>query len=556
MRLIKQLLVALVIASLLEGWWSCDGCLDDERNALLQLKASFNNPLDRSLSSWGIDTDDCCKWENIHCNSTTGRVSQLTIWSYGWYVTDRYFNASLFLPFQELTSLSLPHGFIDCVENEGFERLESLNKLEFLDLDRSWFNNISILSSIGHLSSLKSLSLAYIGLESVTDIQGLSRLENLEFLDLSGNNFNDSIIPSLSVFPSLKSLNLAYNRLESVTDFQGLSELEKLEFLDLSCNKFNSGITPFCIDFSSLRSLYLWDNGLTGTIDIKRVSKLGNLEFLDLSHDNYGNSFLPSFGDLSYLKKFILSQCGLREAIDIQKLSNGTSLKFLNLAGNEIESLKSFQGGGDGGGEELQKLSNLEYLDLSYNRLDNNSLSSLRTLSSLKFLNMEYNLLEGLINMEELDALGNLEVLSLGGNQITKVVASGDMRVVRNLSALFLDNVTTHGRSSIQLELLGAYPFLKTLSLTHNSFKGAIFAQELGNLTSVEELFLDYSSLDEQSFKSLGALPSLNVLSMYALNATLPTEGLLNFKNLVYLDLSFFYSPQQLLERHWKDIIT
>ncbi|KAF2317520.1 hypothetical protein GH714_023820 [Hevea brasiliensis] len=313
--------------------------------------------------------------------------------------------------------------------DEGFERLESLNKLEFLDLDRSWFNNMSILSSIGHLSSLKSLSLAYIGLESVTDIQGLSRLENLEFLDLSYNNFNDSI------FPSLKSLNLAYNRLESVTNFQGLSKLEKLEFIDLSHNNFNSSITPFFSDLSSLRSLYLWDNILTGTIDIKS------------------------------------------------------------------------------GGKELQKLSNLEYLDLSYNRLDNNSLSSLRRLSSLKFLNMEYNLLEGLINME-------------------------DMRLVRNLSALFLDNITTHGRSSIQLELLGAYPFLKTLSLTDNSFKGAIFAQG-----SVEELFLDHSSLDEESFKSFGVLPFLKFLSMKALNATLPIQGeipiqLCNLGQLSLVDLS------------------
>ncbi|KAJ9162637.1 hypothetical protein P3X46_022396 [Hevea brasiliensis] len=113
------------------------------------------------------------------------------------------------------------------------------------------------------------------------------------------------------------------------------------------------------------------------------------------------------------------------------------------------------------------------------------------------------------------------------------------MRVVRNLSALFLENITTHGRNSIQLELLGAYPFLKTLSLTHNSFKGAIFAQELHNLSSVEELFLDHSSLDEESFKSFGVLPFLKFLSMKALNATLPIQGLLNFKNLVYLDLSF-----------------
>ncbi|XP_021681923.2 uncharacterized protein LOC110665925 [Hevea brasiliensis] len=83
----------------------------------------------------------------------------------------------------------------------------------------------------------------------------------------------------------------------------------------------------------------------------------------------------------------------------------------------------------------------------------------------------------------DLDALGNLEELRLGGNQITKVVASRDIRISRNLSSLILDYNTAMDRS-IQLELLGAYPFLKTLSLQHNSFKG-------GNICSrqVFELF-------------------------------------------------------------------
>ncbi|XP_057987791.1 cuscuta receptor 1-like [Hevea brasiliensis] len=222
MRLIKQLLVALVIASLLEGWWSCDGCLDYERNALLQLKASFKHPGHMSLSSWGLLTDDCCKWANIDCNSTGGRVSKLSIWHVEWtaewtveWTAEWCFNASLFLPFQELTSLSLNNRIIDCVENGDFERLERLSKLEFLDLEGNLFNKESIVSSIGHLSSLKSLNLAYTGLESVTDIQGLSSLQNLEFLDLSSNNFSDSIIPFLRIFPSLKSLNLAGNRLKS-----------------------------------------------------------------------------------------------------------------------------------------------------------------------------------------------------------------------------------------------------------------------------------------------------------------------------------------------------
>ncbi|XP_057989020.1 cuscuta receptor 1-like [Hevea brasiliensis] len=314
MRLIKQPLVALVIASLLEGWWSCDGCLENERNALLQLKASFNYPKRMSLSSWGLHTDDCCKWENINCSSTTGRVSKLSIrgdyWAFEWC-----FNASLFLAFQELTSLSLRNSrIIECVENEGFERLERLSKLEFLDLEGNLFNKESIVSSIGHLSSLKSLNLAYTGLESVTDIQGLLSLQNLEFLDLSSNNFNNSIIPFLGVFSSLKSLNLAGNIFKS--DIQGLSGLENLEFLDLSSNNFGDSIIPFLRIFPSLKSLNLASNKLKS--GIQGLSGLENLEFLDLSVNNFNKSIIPLLSVFSSLKSLTLTQKRLENITDFQ----------------------------------------------------------------------------------------------------------------------------------------------------------------------------------------------------------------------------------------------
>jgi Leucine-rich repeat (LRR) protein len=40
-----------------------------------------------------------------------------------------------------------------------------------------------------------------------------SRLQKLENLDLSVNQYNDSIFPSLTGFSSLKSLDLSYNQL-------------------------------------------------------------------------------------------------------------------------------------------------------------------------------------------------------------------------------------------------------------------------------------------------------------------------------------------------------
>ncbi|KAF2317521.1 hypothetical protein GH714_023836 [Hevea brasiliensis] len=60
----------------------------------------------------------------------------------------------------------------------------------------------------------------------------------------------------------------------------------------------------------------------------------------------------------------------------------------------------------------------------------------------------------------------------------------------------------------------------------------------MGNFSSVEELSLDGSSLDEESFKSLRALPSLKFLSMQGLNADLPSQGLCELKHLEKLDMS------------------
>lgn len=103
-----------------ESWWSCHGCLDEERSALLRIKSSFNYPSGTFLQSWG-KVADCCTWEGVDCNFTTGRVVELHLSSIREEgLGDLYLNVSLFRPFQELQSLGLSGNFIvGCVENEG-----------------------------------------------------------------------------------------------------------------------------------------------------------------------------------------------------------------------------------------------------------------------------------------------------------------------------------------------------------------------------------------------------------------------------------------------------
>ncbi len=98
------------------------GCWEQERLGLLRLKASINDlNSDFFLSSWNsVNKDsDCCDWERVKCNITTGRVIQLALDS-TWAKADGYLNASLFIPFEEIKCLDLSfnwfHGWIP---NEG-----------------------------------------------------------------------------------------------------------------------------------------------------------------------------------------------------------------------------------------------------------------------------------------------------------------------------------------------------------------------------------------------------------------------------------------------------
>ncbi|GMY35743.1 receptor-like protein 15 [Fagus crenata] len=168
------------------SWWvvlvlvqlcinGCFGCLEQEKIALLRLKASMNDPDGYSLPSWNSakEESECCDWEGVKCNITTGRVIQLAL-NYTWFEHGLwYVNASLFLPFEELNYLDLSYNFFPgCIPNEGFEKFSRLSKLEVLYLDYNFFNN-SILSSVSGITSLKKLYLRGNALNGSIHIQGI-----------------------------------------------------------------------------------------------------------------------------------------------------------------------------------------------------------------------------------------------------------------------------------------------------------------------------------------------------------------------------------------------
>ncbi|GKA05565.1 receptor like protein 1, partial [Tanacetum coccineum] len=118
-------------------------CKVEERKALLDIKASLMNSYDSEadnvLPTW-VDYGECCNWERVECNMTTGHVTTLffnEINNNLRFISEPVklwpLNVSLFLHFEELISLNLSMNFLDSENlSTELERLSSLKKLEIL----------------------------------------------------------------------------------------------------------------------------------------------------------------------------------------------------------------------------------------------------------------------------------------------------------------------------------------------------------------------------------------------------------------------------------------
>ncbi|KAJ4893432.1 Leucine-rich repeat (LRR) family protein [Raphanus sativus] len=254
---------------------SSHSCNSVEKNALLQIKKSFNNP--RKFSSWNPQTDCCTAWSGVKC--TNGRVTDLALFSsknYGQIpdqIGDLLELRSLFLTYLPHVSGNLPR---------------TITKLKNLDSLILRHNNLSgpIPENIGELKSLT-------------------------FLDLSYNQFTGSIPGSLSQMPVLETIKIDHNKLTGSIPNSFGSFVGRVPNLYLSNNKL-SGNIPESLSKNDFNGVFLSKNRFTGDgsmffgrnkttismdlsrnlfeFDLSKVKFARSIVDLDLSHNRiFGN---------------------------------------------------------------------------------------------------------------------------------------------------------------------------------------------------------------------------------------------------------------------------
>ncbi|KAJ9128825.1 hypothetical protein P3X46_034435 [Hevea brasiliensis] len=498
------------------------GCFEAERLALLNFKkfvVSDGADADHLLSSWVDDSmSDCCKWERVTCNSTTSHMIELFLNNTRQHDIDSeslfdgeniwFIKLSMFQQLKELRNLNLSYneigGFIDY--DEGFERLSELKKLETLDLSYNWFNN-SILSSLGALTSLKSLILSWNNMRGSFPSKELNNLKNLEILDISYNGFNGSL------------------------SLEGLCKFKSLVELGLGRNQF-SGPLPECIgNLTNLQVLDLSFNQLSGNFQ-SVVSKLTSLKYLLLSGNEFEGLFsFSALANHSKLEAFLLSSGSRRLELETEYYTwfPTFQLKYIDLSNCNLNvrtrAIPSF----------LLYQNDIRFIDLSHNMLFGTFPSwILRNNSKLQVMNLMNNSFTGTFHLPNYKH--DLLKFDISSNNITGVLPKEFGLVLSNLLYINMSRNNFNGNvpSSIS-EIQELY----ALDLSHNKFSGELPGSLFANCTFDCTLILSNNNLQGNIFPQNMNLRSLTTLDMKNNNfSAMIGVDFLDRSSLSFLDIS------------------
>ncbi|KAK2964261.1 putative Leucine-rich repeat protein soc-2 like protein [Blattamonas nauphoetae] len=237
---------------------------------------------------------------------------------------------------KSLVSLNLSHNLLN---DETFYNIGNMdedltiviNIPTLQELDLSFNEFVGIPTSIVEMTSLLSLSMIGNKLRTFPIVHvGHSGafFDNLEYLDISGNEFEKIEIPTSMT--KLKYINLQYNQLSAIPNLSVFKHTQMTE-LNFTGNKITR-LPSHLSDIAQLTRLTLSHNNLTKLADL--IYKLDKLEYLDLSHNDF--KYLPAV--VQHLKKLhtlILSH-NLLELYASSSMHMPESLKVLDLSSNHL----------------------------------------------------------------------------------------------------------------------------------------------------------------------------------------------------------------------------
>ncbi|XP_075720034.1 transforming growth factor beta activator LRRC33 [Rhinoderma darwinii] len=465
----------------------------------------------------------------------------------------------------KLESLSLQDNTISITHNLVSMGLSSALSLRWLDLSRNALNEDMISTLLTNLTSLEYLNLDYNDIMRL-DSSSFEGLKNLKELSLQMNHIYEIGLGTFDRLANLKTLNLAFNLLPCIVDF-GLTQLHilnlsynqiewffsrevnvefQLQKLDISHNQLL--FFPFLPENHHLHTLLLSSN---------------NMKFYKKHFDEYSSfaKFLIFEKNISNITTvhlwtdFIPSDLSKLNVVDISRnqfdylpdgfLAAMSSILYLKLDWNCLQIFDL---------SRKQITSNLQFLDLSNNRLSGLSLEeSSSSLHQLCYLNLSQNRLQELPR-QLFSTMNSLSTLDLSHNLIslcsssTNIAGFQNCLDLRNLPSLQQLRLSGCGLK-LGKEVIFHGTKLTHLDVSYNQLKSLDFLQDTSKMLkylSLRNSVRFFDNIDFSAFQSLTSLDisenNLTTFPMSLLDLTLQSLDV-HENNLTLIPVSSSYQP-------------
>ncbi|KAJ8898872.1 hypothetical protein K2173_008181 [Erythroxylum novogranatense] len=359
-----------------------------------------------------------------------------------------------------------------------------LQYLQVLSLSRNNFTG-TIKSGLVKLGGLQVVDLSDNNLSGTIPADFFQQCGSLRSVSFARNNLTGQVPDSLSSCLTLLSVNFSSNQLSGELP-SGLWLLRELQYIDLSDNFLEGAVPEGIANLNDLRAIYLRKNRFSGQLP-SDIGACLSLKQVDFSHNSLSGGLSESLQNLK--------GCG-----------------SLRLEGN------SFTGEVPGWIGELR---NLEILDFSSNRFFGRIPNSVGNLYLLKELNLSINQLNGGLP----ESIGNC--LNLISIDVSQNCLSGHLP-----SWVFKMGVRSESISGYKLSESIKNPFvtsleksLQILDLSSNAFSGEI-PYNVGVLSSLLLLDISKNQLSGSIPSSVGELEAMQVLDLSdnMLNGIIPSE--------------------------------
>lgn len=418
-----------------------------------------------------------------------------------------------------------------------YSSLTSFNGIQNLNLTKSNFSDISILSSPA-LNNIRELNLADTAITSTsgllnmtnlnvlnlknTAIADLTGLVNMNPIELEISNTGISSLAEISHFTKLYYFRATNNEINDLTPIQNCSYITEV---DVRNNKITSLI--FAVNMPYLSYLRADNNQITGlgmgginlkvsqdlTLsnnplqDLDFLTSLGSINTLDLSNCEIDNTILSTLPSLTIYDTLNLSNNDFSDVSLINNALLATNTK-VDLSDTQVTDLSGLNVNAAIGGLFLRNLNISDYTPL-------NGLSNLQTLEII-------NNPQG--NFSSLN-LPYLETLTIQNSNLSSLNFLNNSPMIRNL---FLTNNKIENLSPLQT----LYD-LQTLDLTNN---------KVTSIESIQSLNVRNLTLDGNHISDIAYLSELGRMSVYTsiLNQVIDLDEV-EYENTFVTPLAFLF---------------